>query len=294
MFDRPFFQSCIWPIVFILLALGGSQKAADAETFSSETRYFKVQAAHGLDKLISPILPTALDQCAEKSGLLEYLGNDFEIALLIARDKSTLDLLIEDHYDGQITLSGDSYVQDEFCGNQTKGSMFVTGETISVCVTDEEHWAQRIEDSKICPDIIHEMVHIVQNKLAGGGLHSTGQSLTDVVGPAWLFEGAAVLFSYQSHMNERQIDLLTRLIRDRIPTGSRAIADMEEYDIRNEYQKLHYLKGMIATKFLADRNGENSIFDFYQCLGRTTPWKSCFQKEFGMTVSDFYSIRSLR
>ena len=277
-----------------MLALSGSQSAADSETFSSETRYFKVQAVHGLDKLISPILPTALDQCAKKSGLLEYLGSDFKIPLLIARDKSTLDLLIEDHYDGQISLPRDSYLQDELCGDQTKGSIFVTGETISVCVVDEKHWAQKIEDSKICPDIIHEMVHIVQNKLAGGGFRSTGQSLTDVIGPAWLFEGAAVLFSYQSHMIERQIDLLTRLIRDRIPTGSRTIADMEEYDIQNEYKNLHYLKGMIATKFLADRNGDISIFNFYQCLGRTTPWKSCFQKEFGMTVSDFYSIRSLR
>ncbi|MEL6920971.1 MAG: hypothetical protein AAFO77_08075 [Pseudomonadota bacterium] len=259
-----------------------------------ETQFFRVKVVHGLETLANPLLNETLDQCANETGLLAHRTSQARVPFFIAHDKRTLDALIEDHYAGQITLTGDTYIDDTFCGDVDNGTLFVTGETISLCVGDEEYWSKRIQYNEICSDIAHELVHIVQNDLTGGGLRAEGQSLTDVVGPAWLFEGVAVLFSQISRFGKDRLDRVVELSSKRIPPDTFTLAEMERFDRRAEYGRLHYQKGFLAAKDLLDRTDEDAIFDFYRCMGTSEEWETCFQQTFDVSVNHFYTLQSLQ
>ncbi|WP_299202185.1 hypothetical protein [uncultured Tateyamaria sp.] len=257
-----------------------------------ETQHFSVKVVQELEAFASPLLNKTLDQCAEETGLLKFRTSQARIPFFVARDKRTLDALIQDHYAGQITLTEDTYVDDTFCGDPASGTLFVTGETISLCVGDEAYWSKRIQYNEICSDITHEMVHIVQNDLTDGGLRAPGQSLTEVVGPAWLFEGVAVLFSQISSFGKDRLDRVVQLSRNQIPPNSFTLAEMERFDRRAEYGRLHYQKGFIAAKYLLDRTDEDAIFDFYRCVGPSEEWEICFERAFDMSVDRFYTTQS--
>lgn len=283
----------VWFFAVVMVCSVTQQSVAE-EIVDFETRYFSVQAVQGLSTITEPLINEILDQCAEDTGLLAYRVSTDRIPFFLARGKQTLDHMIDEFYEGQISLTQDTYVERKFCGEPANGSMFVTGGTISLCVGNEAFWAEKIQANKFCPDIVHEMVHIVQNELAGGGFRAPGQPLTEVVGPAWLFEGVAVLIRYIQNFDSDQLNHIVRLTRDRIPHGSLAISEMEDFERRDDYQKIHYLKGFIAAKFLLDRNNEEAFFSFYRCLGNNDNWEKCFWTSFGISIEEFYSIRSLR
>ncbi|XAT60906.1 hypothetical protein GN278_09265 [Rhodobacteraceae bacterium Araon29] len=277
----------------ITLKLSGHVLASDI--IEIETQHFTIVSEAELDPVADLLAKNILDQCAERTDLLEYRTGSERIPFLIARDIVVLDEIFQNYYKGQISVSPNTSVRNEFCGGGKAGGMLVTAGTIRFCVGDQAFWLDRIRDEKkFCPDITHEMMHIVQNELTGGGLRNPGQSATDVLGPAWMFEGAAELSEHISRFGEARLDLIDMLVRDSIPPGSLELSQMESFDMRGTYKNLHYTKGFIAAKFLYDRSGSDSILSFYKCIGRKKDWEHCFEKTFEMSVERFYSIRSLK
>lgn len=277
----------------IILKLSGHVLASDI--IEIETKHFTIVSEAELEPVADLLAKNILDQCAERTDLLEYRTGSERIPFLIARDITILDEMFQNYYKGQISVSSKKYIKDEFCGGGKVGAILVTAGTIRLCVVDQAFWLDRIQDEKkFCPDITHEMMHIVQNELTGGGLRNPGQSATDVRGPAWMFEGAAELSEHISRFGEARLDEIDMLVRDSIPPGSLELSQMESFDMRSTYKNLHYKKGFIAAKFLYDRSGSDSILSFYKCIGRKKDWEHCFEKTFEMSIDRFYSIRSLK
>lgn len=259
-----------------------------------ETQYFSVRVSNELIGLIDPLLSGPLDHCVTDNTIIRYRKSHEKFPFFISSEKSEIDSMIGKFYKNEVSLTESAYIEDKFCNDFASGTMFVTGGTISWCVGDIEYWSHKIKYKEICPIITHEMVHVIQNELSGGGFRTPDQSLVDFVGPAWLFEGIAELFGKIAEYDKDRLDRIVMLMRKNIPSDSYLLSDMERFDRRSEYGRLHYQKGFIAAKYIMDQTSEDALFSFYRCIGDGKKWKNCFEEIFGLSLSYFYSIPAIK
>ncbi|WP_217356572.1 hypothetical protein [Ruegeria atlantica] len=270
-----------------------AQKADESST-EFHTEYFEVTVFDGLDGSLARALRQDLDACAQATDVLKFREGVNRIPFFVAPDYQQLDDALDKRFAGEITFIEDGLIKDIACGPNSDGNLFVSSDTISFCMVNKEFWRSVIDRGEFCPYVAHELVHIIQNELVGGGFRRPGQSLSEVVGPAWLFEGVAVLFAYLSRLSEEKLEHLVRLTREKIPPGSMKISELERFEDRLQYNKLHYQKGFVAAEFLLRRSGKSSFFLFYKCIGENEQWQNCFERSFNLSVENFYAIHSLR
>lgn len=123
--------------------------------------------------------------------------------------------------------------------------------------------------------IAHEYVHAVQDQLSPG-----------LWGPGWMIEGVATYFEllYEDAVGDRAYEEA----RNSYLRGARfadgpfrnleaGVAEAEQYGL-----------SLLAVERLAERAGDDALFDFYRRLRVDSPWQSTFADVFGVTDDAFY------
>lgn len=115
----------------------------------------------------------------------------------------------------------------------------------------------------------HEYFHVLQFALADG------QRLL----PRWLTEGSA---TYAEELYDGDLDF-RRAIAPPAASHVVSIRDPESSDV-----SLNYHLGFIATEWLIDQAGEDSLLTYYRLLPSSDSWEIAFAKAFGLSTDEFY------
>ncbi len=119
----------------------------------------------------------------------------------------------------------------------------------------------------------HEYFHVLQNVLA----RDPGW------GPGWLTEGSA---EYAQHLYELEIGVQPLNPAFAVEQLGRTPGELHDFNPRERF--LPYVLGFLASQWLVDHAGEESLAEFYR-LGRSySRWEDAFNVAFGIAVEHFY------
>lgn len=148
-----------------------------------------------------------------------------------------------------------------------------------------QQW-QRRENRQ--PLISHELFHILQYEIVGSRSRNCCQpDRVSSIGPTWLSEGSANYF--ERLVTGRDMNGYLRFSRQQVGNlRGRQLDVLETRDGMNSVDNSYEI-GAYAVSLLVDEAGANSVFSFYQKLGRGQQWETAFANAFGQTADEFYA-----
>ncbi len=177
---------------------------------------------------------------------------------------------------------------------------FVYTQTLGICLEtskDDDMFSSYLSRNITAYFVAaHEFMHLVQfefshNHLISKFLSSTGYP---VLGPDWLTEGTATYFHteflYEFHKFDRAP------LSELLVSANKSEETLTELRENGTMKTLaHYELGQLASALLAQKFGEQSLFDYWRELGRLSNQDAAFQSTFGMSLDDFeVEFESLR
>lgn len=164
-------------------------------------------------------------------------------------------------------------------------------------VIKEFHWYEGHERSG--PDrrlqsrrhlVAHEYAHVVQDQLRDFGSRATPSYST-----GWLVEGTA---EWADRMLRQWEGLSSR--GQLYANALAAVAGAQHLPLQDDLRSERYRLGLVASFQLAERAGDDSIWDFWRLLAPTwfgpferwridPPWEDAFAIAFGVSADDFYA-----
>lgn len=136
--------------------------------------------------------------------------------------------------------------------------------------------------------ITHEYMHQIQHVLTRedvAGVHEGPASL--VMGPEWMLEGSAEFFElryWRKRMRGFQGPSLKDLQQYYLE-GAKPISEMRLPG--SVWSTPEYRVSLLGVELLAARSGEQSIFDYWEAIGRGLSWKDAFAEAFGVSLAQF-------
>lgn len=152
----------------------------------------------------------------------------------------------------------------------------------------------------------HELFHVLQNDLFGRELANqiprSSREQVRASGPTWLFEGAADLVAWKvvSDSGLKHWSEIKAIQTSGSNSFSQSLQSIETnavfYNVAGRYSAGEsYSVGFTAVDFLLNAafgtttpESLQSLVNFWQAVGRGTPWSLAFESVFGMTVEQFY------
>ncbi|MYE31907.1 MAG: hypothetical protein F4X80_04475 [Chloroflexi bacterium] len=108
-------------------------------------------------------------------------------------------------------------------------------------------------------------------------------------GPRWL-EGAAeayVNYTYGSALGAESVDRIRDTEFARAGQTLELLSSFQSSTSWSDH-RLGKALGFVALTWLADRAGEEALFEYYRLLPESSSWEDAFEGAFGITVDDFY------
>ena len=137
----------------------------------------------------------------------------------------------------------------------------------------------------------HEMSHVYHNILDGYREYRGTHSEVYVVGPVWLIEGAAEFQAIRS-LAKGGLNFYNHtrnLYVERSNTVDATLLELETYEGVRSKANGYHLPAM-AVELLASLAGEESVLTYWTQVRPGTTWQEAFEKSFGLTVEDFYTL----
>ncbi|MDU8928648.1 hypothetical protein RXV86_14750 [Alisedimentitalea sp. MJ-SS2] len=135
--------------------------------------------------------------------------------------------------------------------------------------------------------MVHEYMHHVQRELTNSkSFARRNYYARRSMGPKWMVEGTAEV---------AQLDWLIRHgglknpgiggYVNRAAKSAKSLRNMREHGALKGGDQ--YAVAHLAARLLAERNGAQSILNYWRYLGHGNNWETAFQKAFGMRLSDY-------
>ena len=176
-----------------------------------------------------------------------------------------------------------------FCPPEVWVNGFAYNRVIVLCFRDltsaPDAWDKRV----INEIMLHEIFHIAQNQLTGFFDISDEETGRALQGPAWLAEGSAEFFAVSSSLEPLDIADYFKGQRAVLGRPTRTLGAYEMRDTRQNDLKRLYPQGLYAAYILAREHGDTTLVEFYDLIGRGTPWKAAFEQAFNQSVEVFYA-----
>ena len=155
--------------------------------------------------------------------------------------------------------------------------------------------ALRLEERKTSLESLrkitaHEMVHVLQNELAGVRGGSDDYSIPET-GPRWLTEGIAEFLAYQAMSAADNLDYDTKRIWEFVERGrsvDKPLAELETMVGIRAARGSTYVYFLLAAELLAAHTDQSTLIHYYTLLQPGTTWQQAFKTAFGMPVEEFY------
>jgi hypothetical protein len=144
---------------------------------------------------------------------------------------------------------------------------------------------------KIC---VHELFHVLQNRLAGvdGVIGPRADSQVPVGGPRWLIEGSAEYMGYRA-IGDAGLYPFAQAFGDQLSQARTETVTLESLEtlpgINAAGPNGAYPLRFIAVDFVTQKRGLAALAQFWRTIGTGVSWQDAFLGSFGESISQFYS-----
>lgn len=165
---------------------------------------------------------------------------------------------------------------DEVCDDGYAYGGVAYRNQLPVCWSKKTKYSPAQLRAKVTGIMMHEYMHHAQRELTTDKSFALPNYYARrKMGPKWMVEGTAEVAKNPG---------LAGLVK-RAGESSKPLRSMREHGSMKSWKE--YTVAHLAAQILADRSGEQAMFNYWRYIGQRRNWESAFKAAFGMGLGDF-------